>query len=48
MTPEQFWRLHPLEFWWIVDARKPPKRYGSLSENDVAELHEELKDMGLL
>lgn len=23
MRPADFWSLHPLEFWWIADARSP-------------------------
>lgn len=48
MPPEQFWRLHPLEFWWIADARRPPKMYGHLTEDEMADLYEELKQMGLV
>jgi len=48
MKPEQFWRLHPRESGWLVDARRPKKTYGSLSEQEVAELHEDLKQRGLI
>lgn len=44
MTPEQFWRLNPVEFWWMLDARRPRKKYGSLSEDDVAELYDFLTE----
>ena len=40
MRPKDFWRLHPTEFWWLYDLRKPVKMYGSLSESDVAELYQ--------
>lgn len=48
MTPEQFWRLHPLEFWWLVDARRPVKMYGSMPEHEMADLYEELEEAGLI
>jgi hypothetical protein len=40
--------MYPDEFWWLVDARRPKKNYGSLSEDDVADLYEDLKSKGLL
>lgn len=43
MAPEQFWRLTPLEFWWIADARRPKKMYGNMTEDEVAELYEEME-----
>lgn len=42
LAPAEFWRLHPVEFWWLVDARRPQKRYGSLSEREVASLYDDL------
>jgi hypothetical protein len=45
MPPAQFWKLHPVEFWWQVDARRPKKMYGSLTENEVADLYEEMNAM---
>ena len=44
MSPRDFWRMHPIEFWWLVDARRPKKMYGDMSEDEVAELYEELMD----
>ncbi|MGE0602233.1 MAG: phage tail assembly chaperone [Xanthobacteraceae bacterium] len=41
LSPSEFWRLHPTEFWWLVDSRKPAKRYGSMTEDQVAELYED-------
>lgn len=47
MRPRDFWALYPDEFWWLADARKPPKTYaGGLSEADVADLYEDLKRQG--
>jgi len=31
-----------------VDAKRPPKRYGFLVEREVAEIHEEMTERGLL
>lgn len=39
MRPKDFWALHPVEFWWLVEARRKEKMYGSLTETEVAELH---------
>jgi hypothetical protein len=27
VTPKQFWRLHPQEFWWLLEANKPDPIY---------------------
>lgn len=35
MRPKDFWRLTPAEFWWLADARKPVKMYGSMTEAEV-------------
>lgn len=40
MSPSEFWSLRPIEFWWLVDARKPAKQYGDLSEAEAQELYE--------
>lgn len=48
MSPRDFWRLHPTEFWWLFAARRPKRQYGSLSEDEVAELYEEFVESGLL
>jgi hypothetical protein len=40
LKPAEFWDLHPLEFWWLVKARRPVRMYGSLTEHDMAELYE--------
>ncbi|RFA24346.1 hypothetical protein CAI21_21975 [Alkalilimnicola ehrlichii] len=41
MSPAEFWRLHPVEFWWLVQAKTPTRMYGSLTEDEVAELYED-------
>lgn len=32
--------MHPEEFWWLVEANQPPKMYGTMTEDEVAELYE--------
>jgi hypothetical protein len=39
MSPEQFWALHPIEFWWLCEAKKPPRMYGRLTEAEAAECY---------
>ena len=46
LTPDVFWRLHPLEFWWMLDARRPRKAYGDLNEEEVAEMYDLLAQEG--
>jgi hypothetical protein len=41
VTPGEFWALHPTEFWWLAEAHRPVKMYGSMSEDDVAQIYEE-------
>ena len=38
---DAFWALHPTEFWWLAEAHKPVKMYGSMTEDDVAEIYQE-------
>jgi hypothetical protein len=44
VTPEQFWNLHPWEFWLLVQANTPKKYYGKLSEDEAAELYQEVQE----
>lgn len=32
----------------MYDARRPVKKYGSLTEHEMADLYEELKDLGYI
>lgn len=42
MRPVDFWSLHPTEFYWLLDAKRPRKTYaGGMSEAVVEELYEE-------
>lgn len=31
----------------MIEAKQPPSKYGSMTEQDVAELYEEMDEMGL-
>lgn len=48
MSPRDFWRLSPLEFWWLFDARRPGKMYGSMQESEVEELYADFVESGVL
>lgn len=38
MTPDEFWRMRPIELQWLIEAKQPAKRYaGGLTEAEVAE-----------
>lgn len=41
MRPKDFWRLTPTEFWWLVEANKPVKMYGKMTEYEVKAIYEE-------
>ena len=32
--------MDPEELFWLIDAKRPRKMYGSLTEDEVAELYE--------
>ena len=38
--------MHPTELWWLIDGKRPPKMYGSLTEDDVLDLYDELEAAG--
>jgi hypothetical protein len=38
--------LQPVELWWLLKARTPPKMFGSLSEHDVNEIIRDLRNHG--
>lgn len=40
MRPKDFWRLTAREWWWLHDARKAGRMYGSLTEAEVKELYD--------
>lgn len=39
--PSEFWALHPIEFYWLMEAKRPTKMYGSMTEAEVAEIYDE-------
>ena len=41
MSPSEFWSLHPTEFWWLVEANRPVKMYGDMTEDQVRQIYEE-------
>jgi hypothetical protein len=45
VTPGEFWRMHPSEFWWLIEAKRPtiPKDPRILSRTRANELAEKLK-----
>lgn len=36
--------MHPVELWWLLDARRPVRMYGDLTESDVSELYDQMRD----
>lgn len=40
--------MHPDEVWWLVEAKKPPKRFGSLVESDLEALADDMRELGVL
>jgi hypothetical protein len=46
MSPKQFWRLSPIEFWWILEARNHGAPKSDLTADDRADLYELLEEMG--
>jgi len=46
MRPKDFWRLTPAEFWWLLDAKKPVKMYGKMTEYEVAAIYAETYGSG--
>jgi hypothetical protein len=34
--------------WWLIEGKRPPTMYGSLTENEVAELHGWMREQGYL
>jgi hypothetical protein len=48
MSPREFWRMQPFEFWWQFDARRPKKTYGPFTEDEYHELYDEMAEHGYL
>ena len=41
MTRSEFWDCHPIELWWLLEAKKPVKMYGNMTEYEVKEIYED-------
>ena len=41
MSRDEFWRMDPAELWWLVEHHRPVKMYGSMTEDEVAQIYEE-------
>lgn len=39
MTPSEFWRLHPTEYFWLLEMNLP-KRFAKLKHFSDAEIEE--------
>lgn len=39
--------MHPTEFWWLADAKRPPKMYGRLTEAEVEEIYSDMEALGM-
>lgn len=49
MSPDQFWRLHPIEFWWLADAKRKERAVGSMmNTSEMEELHRDLVEAGVM
>jgi hypothetical protein len=49
LTPEQFWNLHPVEFWWMADVKRVRQTWGKkhiMSEEEVAYLYKRASQDG--
>lgn len=44
MPPSEFWRLHPQELWWLIDAWRDDgaRKAGKLTDDDRTELRQAL------
>jgi hypothetical protein len=51
VTPEQFWRLTPAEFWWLWEANRPDPVYQgkkfALRGSEVDGILKDLKAKGI-
>jgi hypothetical protein len=39
VTPRDFWHMHPQEVFWLIDAKKPVKMFGNMTEDEAEELY---------
>jgi hypothetical protein len=38
--------MSPQELWWFIEAKLPQRKYGSLTEDEISALYEEMKAAG--
>lgn len=47
MSPDQFWRMHPVEFYWLAEAhsekQEVQRRKGGLTRDEALEMADELR-----
>lgn len=43
IQPSEFWAMRVREWWWLYEDKRPRERYGRLSEDQVAELYDDLE-----
>jgi hypothetical protein len=41
LTPEQFWGLTVSELWWTIEAVRPERTFGRMSEAEVEQIYAE-------
>lgn len=41
MSPSEFWAMQPVEICWLLEAKRPPVMYGSMTEAEVKQIYEE-------
>jgi len=47
LSPAEFWRMSPTEFWWFIEAKMEVKMYGNLSEDDAEGLYQMMQEKGI-
>ena len=45
MQPSEFWRLHPTEFWWLMEARAEAADKSGLTTDHKERLYQMLLNM---
>lgn len=40
--------MHPREFWWLVEARKPVTAYGKSNSREIADIYDDMVALGEL
>lgn len=44
MRPAEFWNAHPIELWWLVEAKKPKPYYSGLTEEEYEDCCKEIEE----